>query len=110
MRAYSEINEFEEDLVSHGIVLAKFWLHITKDEQYRRFKERETVSYKKWKLTAEDWRNRAKWENYAAAVHEMVERTSTVSAPWTLVEGNDKNYARIKVIRATREALHRRLD
>lgn len=110
MRAYSEINEFEDDLASHGIVLAKFWIHITKDEQYRRFKERETVSYKKWKLTAEDWRNRAKWEDYAAAVHEMVERTSTVSAPWTLVEGNDKNYARIKVIRATREALHRRLD
>jgi polyphosphate kinase 2 (PPK2 family) len=108
-RAYAEINEFEEQLAARGIVLAKFWVHVTKDEQYRRFKERETISYKAWKLTAEDWRNRAKWDDYAAAVHEMVERTSTPHARWTLVEGNDKRYARIKVMRTLCQALAGRL-
>ncbi|MDX2145282.1 MAG: polyphosphate kinase [Rhodospirillaceae bacterium] len=109
-RAYAEINEFEEQLAGRGIVLAKFWVHVTKDEQYRRFKERETISYKAWKLTAEDWRNRAKWDDYAAAVHETVERTSTPHARWTLVEGNDKKYARIKVMRTLCRALAERLD
>ncbi|TAL01579.1 MAG: polyphosphate kinase [Rhodospirillaceae bacterium] len=109
MRAYSEINEFEEQLGHHGIVLAKFWVHISKDEQYRRFKERETISYKAWKLTAEDWRNRAKWDDYGNAVHEIVERTSTTAAPWTLVEGNDKKYARIKIMRTLCAALEKRL-
>jgi polyphosphate kinase 2 (PPK2 family) len=108
-RAYAEINEFEEALASSGIVLVKFWIHITKDEQYRRFKDREAISYKAWKLTPEDWRNRAKWDDYADAVHEMVERTSTDPAPWTLVEGNDKKYARIKVMRTLCAALRQRL-
>jgi AMP-polyphosphate phosphotransferase len=110
MRAYSEINEFEEQLSAHGVMVAKFWVHITKDEQYRRFKERETISYKSWKLTAEDWRNRAKWDDYANAVHEMVERTSTASAPWTLIEGNDKRHARIKVMRTVCDMLRSKLN
>jgi len=108
-RAYAEINNFEDQLLHHGMVLAKFWLHITPEEQYRRFQERDSVAYKKWKLTDEDWRNRAKWDAYEAAVHEMVERTSSAAAPWILVEGNDKNFARIKIIRSLCERLHHRL-
>ncbi len=99
LRAYSEINDFEEQLVEHGIVLAKYWLHITPDEQLRRFKERGESPFKRWKLTSDDWRNREKWQEYSLAVNEMVERTSTRVAPWTLVEANDKNYARIKVLK-----------
>jgi polyphosphate:AMP phosphotransferase len=97
-RAYSEIYDFEEQLVEHGYVLVKYWLHITADEQLRRFKERERSSFKQWKLTDEDWRNRKKAAEYARAVNEMVARTSTRAAPWTLVEANDKYYARIKVL------------
>jgi len=98
MRAYEEIKEFEQQLTASGLIVLKFWVHITKDEQYRRFKERELISYKAWKLTPEDWRNRAKWHDYAVAAHEMVERTSTKRTPWTIVEGNDKKVARIKVL------------
>jgi polyphosphate:AMP phosphotransferase len=97
-RAYSEINEFEDELVDHGIVLIKYWVHITQDEQLRRFKEREKARYKQWKLTDEDWRNRQKWSGYEGAVNDMVERTSTRVAPWTLVEGNDKYFARLKIL------------
>jgi AMP-polyphosphate phosphotransferase len=97
-RAYSEIRDFEEQLVAHGIVLCKFWIHITKDEQLRRFEERRDTPYKRWKLTDEDWRNRERWEDYELAVNDMVERTSTRRAPWTLVEGNDKRFARLKVL------------
>jgi AMP-polyphosphate phosphotransferase len=99
MRAYTEINQFEEELDDHGIVLVKFWLHITPDEQLRRFKQREQSSFKSWKITHEDWRNRAKWGEYEVAVNDMVERTSTRRAQWTLVEANDKYYARINVVR-----------
>jgi polyphosphate kinase 2 (PPK2 family) len=108
-RAFSEINDFEEQICQHGTVLAKFWVHITKEEQYRRFKERETISYKKWKLTDEDWRNRAKWDDYEIAVNELVERTSTRQSPWILVEGNDKNYARVKIIQSVADLLKKRL-
>ena len=97
-RAYSEINEFEEQLVAAGIVLVKYWVHITPDEQLRRFKEREKARYKQWKLTDEDWRNRSKWGDYEHAVNDMVERTSTRLAPWTLIEGNDKYFARLKIL------------
>ena len=97
-RAYSEINQFEEQLVDDGIVLIKYWLHITPSEQLRRFKERKTLTFKQWKLTDEDWRNRKKWDAYEKAVNEMVARTSTRPAPWTLVEANDKYHARLKVI------------
>jgi polyphosphate:AMP phosphotransferase len=98
MRAYTEINQFEDELGDHGILLVKFWLHITPDEQLRRFKERERSSFKSWKITQEDWRNRENWSAYELAVNAMVERTSTRRAAWTLVEANDKNYARIKVV------------
>ncbi len=98
-RAYAEINDFEEQLANHGIVLLKFWFHITPEEQLERFKEREKIPYKRWKLTDEDWRNREKWGPYEQAVNDMVERTSTAYAPWTLIEGNDKRYARVTVIK-----------
>jgi polyphosphate:AMP phosphotransferase len=97
-RAYQEINDFEEQLVEHGVVLLKFWLHIGADEQLRRFEERKQVERKKHKITEEDWRNREKWSAYEAAVDEMVARTSTAYAPWTLVAGNDKRHARVDVL------------
>ncbi|MBU4046711.1 MAG: polyphosphate:AMP phosphotransferase, partial [Gammaproteobacteria bacterium] len=99
MRAYSEINDFESQLARHNIVVVKFWLAITKDEQLRRFKEREKIGFKRFKITEEDWRNREKWDAYEHAVCDMVDRTSTEIAPWTLVEANDKYFARIKVLK-----------
>jgi polyphosphate:AMP phosphotransferase len=99
MRAYSEINDFEDQLARHGIVVAKFWLAISKEEQMNRFKEREATEFKRFKITEEDWRNREKWEAYEEAVCDLVDRTSTEIAPWTLVEANDKRYARIKVLK-----------
>ncbi len=109
IRAYAEINDFEQQLVQHGIVLMKYWVHIDQDEQLARFKSREETPYKRWKLTDEDWRNREKWSQYEEAVHDMIERTSTHIAPWTLVEGNDKRYARVKIIRTFCDALEARL-
>lgn len=97
-RAYSEINDFEEQLTDHGMMVAKYWIHIDKDEQLRRFKAREATPHKRWKITDEDWRNREKWDDYGAAVDDMIARTDTRTAPWTLVEGNDKRFARLKVI------------
>jgi polyphosphate kinase 2 (PPK2 family) len=85
-RAYAEINHFEEELIESGIILMKFWLHVSKDEQLRRFKEREQIAYKQHKITDEDWRNREKWDAYRLAVNEMVIRTSTEHAPWHVVE------------------------
>ena len=108
-RAYAEINHFERQLVDRGIVLVKFWLHITKDEQLRRFRERQQTAHKRWKITDEDWRNRRKWNDYERAVKEMVARTSTRRAPWVLVEANDKYFARIKVLRTLAERLQRAL-
>ncbi|MCF6250468.1 MAG: polyphosphate:AMP phosphotransferase [Methylococcaceae bacterium] len=108
--AYSEIVNFEEALSDHGMVMLKFWLHIDKDEQLRRFKEREKISYKKHKITDEDYRNREKWNEYNIAVNEMVTRTSTQKNPWIMVEGNDKKYARVKIIRAYCERLEKCLD
>jgi polyphosphate kinase 2 (PPK2 family) len=108
-RAYHEINEFEEQLAEHGIVLCKFWIHISQDEQLRRFKERETVAYKQYKITAEDWRNRKNWNDYMAAVNEMVTRCSTEFAPWTLVAGNDKKYARVQILRTIVDRLGKAL-
>ncbi len=99
MRAYSEINDFEAQLVRHNIVVVKFWLAISQEEQLRRFKEREEIAFKQFKITADDWRNREKWHEYEQAVCDMVDRTSTEIAPWTLVEANDKNYARIKILK-----------
>ncbi len=99
-RAYGEINDFEEQLLEHGIVLMKYWIHISQDEQLARFRAREAVPYKRWKLTEEDWRNREKWPEYERAVNDMVQFTSTAGAPWTLVAGNDKRHARIHVLEA----------
>jgi polyphosphate:AMP phosphotransferase len=98
-RAFHEINEFEEELTEHGIVLSKFWLQISPQEQLRRFKERQTVAYKRYKITAEDWRNRKQWNDYKRAVDEMVARCSTEFAPWTLVAANDKKFARIQILK-----------
>ena len=108
-RAYGEINDFEDHLLEHGIVLAKFWLHITKDEQLARFQDREQTPYKRWKLTDEDWRNRERWEDYELAVNDMLAYTNTRRSPWTLVEGNDKRYARIKILKTVCQALETRL-
>jgi polyphosphate kinase 2 (PPK2 family) len=91
--------------VQHNIILVKFWLAITREEQYRRFKAREHVSFKRFKITAEDWRNRNKWGAYEAAVCDMVDRSSTQIAPWSLVEANNKYFARIKVLKTTCRAV-----
>ena len=109
MRAYGEITQFEEQLLAHGILLVKFWLHISPEEQLRRFRDRSRTRYKRWKITDEDWRNRERWSDYTVAVNEMVARTSTRVAPWTLVEANDKNFARVKVLRTLVNRLERRL-
>ena len=109
-RAYAEINEFEEELTDHGILLLKYWVHISKDEQLARFKLREETPHKRWKLTEEDWRNRERWDDYDWAVNDIVEHTSTHSAPWVLVEGNDKRYSRIKVISAFCDRLEAMLN
>ena len=98
-RAYTEINNMEESWTNSGCIVLKFWMHIDKDEQERRFKERQENPDKQWKITEEDWRNRAKWDQYEVAVDEMLVRTSTTYAPWIIVEANSKYYARIKVLK-----------
>jgi AMP-polyphosphate phosphotransferase len=108
-RAYKEINDFEEELTEAGVLINKYWLHISKEEQERRFKEREQISYKKYKITEEDYRNRKMWNQYEAAVDDMVTRTSTEYAPWHLIEANDKRYARIKALKTYCDALEKQL-
>jgi polyphosphate kinase 2 (PPK2 family) len=98
MRAYSEINDFETQLAEHHVVLVKFWLAISQEEQLKRFQEREKTGFKRYKITPDDWRNRDKWAQYEQAVCDMVDRTSTEISPWTLVPANDKNHARIKIL------------
>jgi len=98
MRAYGEINDFESELCAHGTIVVKFWLEISKQEQLARFREREKVDFKKYKITREDWRNRRRWGDYRQAVCDMVDHTSTDVAPWILVEANNKQFARIKVL------------
>ena len=109
MRAYGEINDFEAQQVQNDTVVVKFWLQISNEEQLRRFKERENTAYKQHKITDEDWRNREKWDAYTIAVNEMIDRTSTELAPWTLVEANNKYYARLKVVRTLADAIEARL-
>lgn len=109
-RAYNEINQFEEQLVNHGSIVLKFWIHISKDEQYTRFKAREQEPHKRHKITDEDWRNREKWSAYELAVDEMVNRTSTRKVPWTLVAGNDKPHARIQILKTFCKSIERALD
>jgi polyphosphate:AMP phosphotransferase len=108
-RAYDEIRDFETQLTERGIVVQKFWLHIDPDEQLARFKAREQTPYKKYKITEEDYRNRERWDNYVAAVNEMVARTSTDAAPWHIIPANDKRYARIQVLDNVCEALKQAL-
>ncbi|HJB81767.1 MAG TPA: polyphosphate:AMP phosphotransferase [Candidatus Mediterraneibacter intestinavium] len=108
-RAYKEINDMERDLHDAGAIVIKFWMHIDKDEQERRFRERQENPEKQWKITDEDWRNREKWDQYEDSVNEMLLRTSTDYAPWVVVEGNDKYYARIKVLSTVVKAIEERL-
>lgn len=109
LRAYNEINDFEEQMTRHGTIVFKFWLSISADEQLERFNAREATGYKRFKLTDEDWRNRDKWDEYSHAVCDMVERTSTEIAPWTLVEANSKYFARVKVLKTICERLEKEL-
>jgi len=99
MRAYREINDFERTLTDDGLILVKFWLHISKKVQLERFKGREKDPWKSWKLTEEDWRNRDRWNAYIEALEEMFEKTDTDCAPWTIIEGNYKWWARIKALK-----------
>ncbi len=104
-RAYAEINDFEHRLLEHGMAVVKFWIHISPEKQEQRFESREKVPYKRYKLTKDDWRNRERWDAYTAAVHEMVERTSSARAPWTLVPGDQKKFARLRVLETLCHAL-----
>ncbi len=97
-RAYREINEWEGHLLSSDCLVMKFWLHISQEEQLRRFRSRERDPYRQYKLTEEDWRNRARWNDYGEAVEQMLQRTSTPLAPWTVVEADDKSWARVKIV------------
>ena len=108
-RAYREINQMEQNLTDHGVIVLKFWLQIDKDEQERRFNERMEDPEKQWKITDEDWRNREKWDAYVKAVDEMILRTSTTYAPWTIVEADSKYYARIKILETVVRALKNRI-
>lgn len=108
-QAYDEINGFEKELSDSGFIIVKFWIQIDKDEQLRRFTERQNTPAKQWKITDEDWRNREKWEQYEAAVNEMLAKTSSAYAPWNVIEANDKKYARIKVLQTVIAAVKSRL-
>jgi polyphosphate kinase 2 (PPK2 family) len=109
-RAFREINEFERQLVDFGTILAKFWIHISKEEQLHRFQARQETPYKAWKLTDEDWRNRQKWDLYEEAINDMLLKTSTLTAPWTIVEGNCKWYARVKALKTLVDLLSQELN
>lgn len=108
-RAYREINEFEKELYDWGAVIVKFWLQIDKDEQLRRFTDRQNTPEKQWKITDEDWRNREKWDRYEVAVNEMLQKTSTDFAPWTIIESQDKHFARLKALETLIRAIEARL-
>jgi len=109
-RAYHEINDFEEQLGDAGILVHKFWIHIDKEEQLRRFQAREQTPFKKYKITEEDYRNRERWSAYERAVNDMVAQTSTTRAPWTIIAGNDKRSARVSVLKTYRKRLEEFLD
>ena len=105
MRAFHEINAFEEQLVQSGAIVVKFWLAITQEEQLARFKQRQETAFKQYKITDEDWRNREKWPQYERAVCDMIERCSTELAPWHLIPANDKLHARIEILKTLCAAL-----
>jgi polyphosphate:AMP phosphotransferase len=100
-RAYRELNEFERELAEHGVIVLKFWLHIGKEEQLRRFRDREATSYKRHKMDAEDWRNRRKWQSYEIAVGDMLALTSSRHAPWHLIAANNKRHARLAILKTS---------
>ncbi|OLN21445.1 UDP-galactose-lipid carrier transferase [Domibacillus antri] len=106
-RAYDEINHFEKLLTDDRYILIKFWVQISKDEQLRRFEERQNNPLKRWKITEEDWRNRNKWDAYTDAAEEMMRRTDHDYAPWHVIEGNDKKYARVTILRKTVEHIEK---
>lgn len=108
-RAYEEINQFEKMLHDDGYIVGKLWFHISKDEQLKRFKAREENPFKRWKITEEDWRNREKWEMYEQAANDMFEQTNTSYAPWTIIEGNDKSFARVKTLKVMNDWLENHL-
>ena len=108
-RAYEEINSFEHQLIESGVILLKFWLQISKAEQLRRFRAREKTPFKRFKITPDDWRNRRKWAAYDVALSDMLGRTSTSHAPWTLVEAEDKRYARVKILQTLADTLRNHL-
>ena len=109
-RAYDEINMFEEELTQSGTLLVKIWMHISREEQLERFKERSKDPTKQWKLTHDDWRNRKNWNGYLAAANEMLKRTSTEAAPWHIVPANNKKVARITVMETVADALEQALE
>jgi polyphosphate:AMP phosphotransferase len=106
-RAYAEINEFEDQLLQNGTVLLKFWLHMSKEEQARRFNARKEIPWKKWKLTDEDWRNHKKWREYEVAAHDMIQMTSMHAAPWKVIEGQDKYWGRIGILESVCDTLEK---
>ena len=108
-RAYDEINDFEEFLTDNGTVLIKFWMQISKDEQLRRFNEREADPYKQWKIGPEDWRNREKWDKYLDAAEDMLDRTDTKYAPWHIIPAENKHYARIETARIVADRIEKAL-
>ena len=108
-RAYGEIADFENSLAAEGMILVKFWMHLSTEEQLRRFRAREGDPLKQWKLTDEDWRNREKWDEYAAAAEDMLEKTSSPASPWVVVEAENKRWARVRVLEATVEHIERGL-
>jgi len=109
-RAYREIRDFEQQLADFGTVIFKFWMHVSREEQLRRFREREQDPRKRWKLTDEDWRNRERWGEYRAAVDDMLAKTHTRAAPWTVIAGDDKRHARVSVLRTIVERLGEAFD
>jgi len=109
-RAYNEISAFEDELTESGVIVCKFWLQISPEEQLKRFKDRVRTPYKQYKLTEEDWRNRGKWDAYQASALEMIEKTSTPRAPWTLVEAQNKLWARVKVLKTVADRLEEELE
>jgi polyphosphate:AMP phosphotransferase len=108
-RAYHEINLMEDELIQNGTILVKFWLHIDRDEQLKRFNDRQMDPDKNWKITEEDWRNREKWDDYNIAVNDMVRKTTTTKAPWTIIPANNKYYARVAVLNTIADALIKRV-
>ena len=109
-RAYEEINTFEKQLLNQGTVLCKFWIHISPEKQMERFQKRLEVPYKRHKITDEDWRNREKWPAYEEAINEMIHRTDSLSAPWTVVAGNNKKFARIQILKTICDSLKKAVE